>query len=258
MPRSYYGKRMPRGAKTGWNSRKKSSNIAQHVLNSSDKLRDQQKNKDCFITFKNVGASGTEDTLDATHSGLQTGLVVNYDNSHNTDLKTLIIEPINWDQTSKPSGPQHMAGQRYFYKSIEADLSLSTVGTRGAGGAHNAPCNVEVMLVKIKGSNANAFGTTGAAQLFSLNKDNELAKTNVFKLLYKRYVLTAGDSGVVKIKFMKNLNTVVKREVETETFGSEDRATERYALVIRFLKHSNATENVLCIDGYVKSRAFEL
>jgi hypothetical protein len=212
--RGYYkNTRAPR--KVGYNKARRYRSVTQAVNNSYDKLKDQQKNKDVNIAFVN----GSE-TLTATQ-GIQTGLLVNYANTHNTALHTLICEPVKFaSHSGDPAGQVHPTGLRYFYKSLDIDVTLSSL-TNGTSSflTNSNPVDVEMMVAVVRGSNADAFGTTGAAQLFSLDADNEHGRKNVFKLFYKRYSLIAGGNPI-KIKLYKQLNKMMKATDLSTACGS--------------------------------------
>ena len=249
--RGYYrNTRAPK--RVGYKARRYKS-VSQAVNNSYDKLKDQQKNKDVLINFAN-GAG----TLTSSH-GLQTGVLVNYSNTHNTNMHTLICEPVKFASGSgDPSGQVHPAGLRYFYKSIDVDVTLSSLST-GQGLTTSNPVDIEMMICVVKGSNDGAFGTTGAQNLFSLDANNEQGSTKVFKLFYKRYCLISGGNPI-KIKVYKNIHKMMSSEDNTPAFGSEDRSQQRLCVVWRFLKNdatNNNTNNVACINGFVKSRCYE-
>ena len=243
------------------NSRYKrpTKSVQKTVLGGADKMRDLLKAVDINqFSFKNVSDPPNDANcfVGADDNGKLAQEIVNYVAPNGGDVRQIIIEPIRWKSTTAQGNSKqaHMEGLKYFYKSLEVDLSLCA--TKGNITAHPCdPIDVNLSLVRFKGSFANTFSTAIAQDLTTFNNTPQVNDISAIKVLMtKRWTLQC-DQPAIKCKFFKNMNTIVSQSLNGadatngSAKGSEDRDQQRYAIVIKFMKSKQATGAIVADAG---------
>ena len=265
MPRDFINRNSKLG-RTGRYSKPVKS-VRNAVFNSYDKLKDHEKNKDVELAISNVvGMAAGTGGIPTGASNIKNIRLLN--NATLANMRIIAVEPIRFDSVSAngTDGQIAMGGLRYLYKAFGVNLGVSVTHTN-----ENAPPVILQMdFVKLKGSYANSVTSPNAASLYTYDV-GFLGDSKIHKILSRTFHISP-NKGTRIIKFWKDLNTVMKREVNNtlqtqggahaDTFDSEDRATERYVLLFKFITNVNNDAGepgpVLHIAGRCSSRAYEI
>ena len=249
MPRNWINSKKP--SRTGYNSKSSSNaNVKNMINNSQDVLKDKLKSRNEIIDFHNSEAALT------TASGLpatSAGVLTTQPNASDATYSQLVLEPIRFEVSTGTVGTRVVTcqGLRYFYKSLALKVGVSMTHPTITSAA---PQTLVVDLVKVKGHLSDAI-MGSACDLYSYDNDNK-GNSRVFKIASRVFHIALNQPPRT-ISLWKDINSMVKREVDVETLNSEDRATERYFFVFKMPVNTGGLLPVLRIQGLCQARAYE-
>jgi hypothetical protein len=258
MARNNY-KSNSRGGRVGYKkSGSKKRNIASLVLAGQDKLKDAELAVDQHVNFTN-GA----DVLTSAHglSAAGGGGIVEVTNATlgTAGYKCIQMEPIRFTCTNLGTEQKGWQGLKGFYKSLQLDLTISSLHDSGTAlaGTNYDPFEIEMIIARVRGKNDVCFGNTGTCGAMYSTDSAHTGNTRIFKLASKSWRVAPG-SNPIKISYYKQLNSFFTREDSSETLNSEDGNTQRLVAVFRVSKHSASANNVCKIQGILKARAYDV